>query len=295
MRAPSNKGEMHPNNKHRGRYDFAQLTKAYPTLEQFLIEGRDNGTTINFFDDKAVRALNTALLIYHYDLEYWEIPATALTPAIPSRADYVHYLAELVGNKKSGTMRCLDIGVGANCIYPIIGSKEYDWNFVGSDTELESISNAQKIIDNNPRLSSKVELRHQANSKAIFEGIVKPDEYFDMCMCNPPFHSSAKSAMEGSQRKLRNLKGGKNAKATLNFAGKANELWCEGGERGFITKMIDESTRLRTNFRWFTSLVSNEDNLPALERRLTKARVFEHRIINMYQGNKRSRILAWRY
>jgi 23S rRNA (adenine1618-N6)-methyltransferase len=46
-------------------------------------------------------------------------------PPIPGRADYIHYIADLLATTNSGIpketeYKDWDIGVGANCIYPII-------------------------------------------------------------------------------------------------------------------------------------------------------------------------------
>ena len=98
---------------------------------------------------------------------------------------------------------------GANCIYPIIGHVEYGWMFVGSDIDPVSIENARKIVTCNPVLAHKIDLRLQKDNRRIFDGIIAPDEYFDVTICNPPFHSSKKEAEEGTLRKLSSLKGEK--------------------------------------------------------------------------------------
>lgn len=160
-----------------------------------------------------------------------------LCPPIPGRADYIHYIAELIGTENTATgisgRKCLDIGVGANCIYPIIGCTEYGWTFVGSDIDPVSIANARKIVTCNPVLVHRIELRLQKDRRNIFEGVILPDDFFDVTICNPPFHSSKEEAEEGTLRKLSSLKGKKVSKAQLNFGGNANELWCEGGELRF--------------------------------------------------------------
>lgn len=284
------KCELHPRNRNNGQYNFAELIEAYPPLKGFVAKNKYGNESVCFFDPKAVKALNRAILAKYYDIQFWDIPPQALTPPVPGRADYIHYIADLVGCEG---VRCLDVGVGANCIYPIIGHIEYGWEFVGSDIERSSVENAQLIVDSNPSLKGAVELRLQSNPNNIFEGVIRRDERFDVTICNPPFHDSSKSAERGAKRKLRNLKGGKGAE--LNFGGRANELWCDGGERRFIGQMITESQRFKTNVKWFTSLVSNEDNLGALLRAARNLGVRETKVIDMAQGNKRSRILAWRW
>ncbi|MFI3268603.1 MAG: 23S rRNA (adenine(1618)-N(6))-methyltransferase RlmF [Rikenellaceae bacterium] len=289
------KGDLHPRNYHNGRYDFEKLIAAYPELSQFVAENKFGDLSIDFFNPKAVKSLNKALLLYYYGIEFWDIPHSALTPPIPGRADYIHYIADLISQSTSQNINCLDIGVGANCIYPIIGCSQYGWNFVGSDIDINSVKNAQNIVSKNTVLQDKVEIRHQQDKTSIFKGIISLNEHFDVSICNPPFHDSPESAEKGSLRKLRNLKGKNVLKSTLNFGGKSNELWCEGGELRFITDMIHESKLYKNNVEWFTTLVSKEDNLKVLENELKKIKVAQIKTINMSQGNKKSRILAWKF
>ena len=144
-----------------------------------------------------------------------------------------------------------------------------------------------------------IELRHQPDPRALFGNISATGETFAASLCNPPFHSSAAEAAAGTTRKLRNLAAGRSHRSVgqpaLNFGGHANELWCEGGELGFLRRMIAESAARPTLCRWFTSLVAKSARLPELERALAAARAAELRIIPMRHGQKHSRILAWRF
>ena len=299
----TDRNKLHPRNKHNGQYDFPKLIANYPPLEKCVSHNSYGTLTIDFFKPQSVKALNKALLISYYGIGYWDIPKDYLCPPIPGRADYIHYIADLIepehptaeDAETTRTRRCLDIGVGANCIYPIIGCTEYGWTFVGTDIDPTSIANARKIATCNPVLAHRIELRLQTESKSIFRGILKPDEYFDVSICNPPFHSSQEEAEEGTLRKLSSLKGKKVSKALLNFGGNANELWCEGGELRFLLDMITESREYKENVGWFTTLVSKEKNLSKLYAQLKAVGVAEYKTIPMQQGTKSSRILAWRF
>ncbi|MBC7589405.1 MAG: 23S rRNA (adenine(1618)-N(6))-methyltransferase RlmF, partial [Chitinophagaceae bacterium] len=255
---PKEKTQLHPRNKHRERYNFSLLIKACPALAAHVSINKYEEESINFFDPQAVRMLNTALLKYFYSIGYWEIPANYLCPPIPARADYIHYAADLLSSNNEtkiptgNKINCLDIGVGANCIYPIIGHMEYGWHFVGSDIDTVSIASANQIIGGNPLLKDKIEARLQPNASNIFKGIIQKDEYFDLTICNPPFHASAEEAKMGSIKKLNNLQRKKSSKPILNFGGSSNELWYNGGEEKFIGKMIDESRAFAKNVFWFT-------------------------------------------
>ncbi len=291
------RNELHPRNKHNGQYDFGRLIADYPALEKFVAPNPYGNLSINFFDPQAVKALNKALLKSHYGITYWDIPRNNLCPPIPGRADYIHYLADLIGDTSQTTSpsRILDIGVGANCIYPIIGCIEYGWMFVGSDIDTASLANARKIATCNPVLAHRIELRLQTDKQSVFKGIIAPGEQYEATLCNPPFHSSPEEAQQGTLRKLSSLKGKSVAKAKLNFGGNANELWCEGGELSFLIRMIDESRLFGNQCKWFTTLVSKAAHLETLYAQLQTVSVAEYKTIHMQQGTKTSRILAWRF
>ena len=288
------KDKLHPRSFHNKPYNFQELIVKVPELKQFIVKNREGIDTILFADPKAVYYLNKALLLHFYNLNFWDIPNQNLVPPIPGRADYVHYLADLLKVDDSCKTSILDIGTGASLVYPLIGSSIYHWNFVATDIEPKSIEIAQKIINENVHLSSKIELRHQPNQKKILSGIITKNDYFDAVMCNPPFFKSKKEAEAQTLRKLKGLDKRKTPKLINNFSGESNELWCNGGELSFVLNYIKESTLFKTQVGWFTSLISNEDNLKPLQIELKKS-AKEIKVIDMAQGNKKSRILAWKF
>ena len=296
------KGGLHPRNRHRARYDFATLMRESPLLARFIRPTPYGDDSIDFADPEAVLALNRALLKHDYGISSWDIPPGYLCPPVPGRADYVHHMADLLAAGNGGVVPrgdsvvVLDIGVGANCIYPIIGRAEYGWRFVGTDIDPAALSSAKKIVAANPSLAGSVECRLQPRPDRVFDAIIKPGETFALCICNPPFHSSAAEANAGTRRKLRNLSGGKKApEAVLNFGGQNTELWCRGGEVAFLQQMIAESAERPELCGWFTSLVSTRDHLPAIERFLRAVNVAEVRILELAHGQKQSRIVAWTF
>ena len=303
MTTPAQKPGLHPRNKNAAGYDFAALTAVAPGLVKFVITTKAGTPSIDFANPSAVKAFNRALLALHYGIKGWEIPAGYLCPPVPGRADYIHHAADLLAtcNKKiiptGAGVRVIDIGVGANCVYPLIGHAEYGWSFVGSDIDRAALHCAQATIDANRGYREAIELRWQSARLAVFSGVLQRDELFDLVMCNPPFHASLDDAVAGSTRKWQNL--GQAAPAgeapLLNFGGQGDELCCAGGEEGFIGRMIAESVRIPTSCLWFTTLVSKAANLPTVYRALKSAGVQDSRTIDMAQGQKKSRIVAWTY
>ena len=292
---------MHPRNLNRTRYDFQLLIDACPELAPFVKLNDYQDESIDFFNPSAVKMLNTALLKCYYGVDFWDIPPDYLCPPIPGRADYIHYMADLMSESNldkiptGAHVKCLDIGVGANCVYPIIGTKSYGWSFVGSDIDTKALENAQKIIDRNPDLHDRIELRFQKNQTDFFRGIIRKDEYFDLTICNPPFHTSLAEARSGSTRKLKKLLQKKISQPVLNFGGQHSELWCKGGEVKFVQDMIEQSFEFAGSSYWFSTLISKESNLKVLLALLKKTAPTIVKTIPMGQGNKKSRIIAWTY
>lgn len=291
--------QLHERNKHRNRYDFDLLTQALPELAPHVFTNKYGDQTIKFSDGAAVKALNAALLKAHYGIDNWTLPKGYLCPPIPSRADYLHYVVDLLQSKggqlKSSKITCLDVGTGANCIYPLIGASEYGWTFIGSEIDKVAIQNAKAILNHNPTIKKKVELRYQENPKEVFSSIVGPEEYIDLVICNPPFFSSQEEATKANLRKVKNLTKKEDAVPNHNFGGQNKELWCEGGELFFILNMIKESKAIGYSCFYFTSLVSKKHHLDHLKDALKRAKAEEVKVIPMSHGHKDTRILAWSF
>ena len=295
------KQQLHPRNVHRSRYDFNLLKQACPTLGVFITPTAFGDDSIDFSNPLAVKTLNKALLKHFYTIGYWDVPDQYLCPPIPGRSDYIHYIADVLASCNGGvipegsSVKGLDIGVGANCVYPLIGHQVYGWQFVGSDIDKQALEHAQHIIDANHPLADFIFLRHQQETSSIFKGIVHANEKFDFVMCNPPFHASAEEAQQASLRKVRNLSSKNIRKPVLNFGGKTNELWCVGGEKTFIQNMVVESAAYAKQCLWFTSLVSKQTTLASVYKKLEEVQATETKLIDMAQGQKTSRFIAWTY
>ncbi|WP_065258371.1 23S rRNA (adenine(1618)-N(6))-methyltransferase RlmF [Pseudomonas bananamidigenes] len=299
---PREKATLHPRNRHQGRYDFPALIKSMPELAKFVIINPYGKESIDFANPDAVRVFNRALLKAFYGIAYWDIPADYLCPPVPGRADYVHFLADLLAANNDGviprgaSVKVLDIGTGANCIYPLIGHSDYRWHFLGSDIDATATASARTIVQANG-LSKAIQIRQQANRKQILAGLLEAGERFELTMCNPPFHASLEEATRGSTRKWRALGKAdpKRKLPVLNFGGQAAELWCEGGEVRFVTQLISESAQVAQQVLWFSTLVSKASNLPVIHSALNKAGALQSQVVEMGQGQKQSRFVAWTF
>ncbi|MDF2434194.1 MAG: rRNA (adenine1618-N6)-methyltransferase [Mucilaginibacter sp.] len=295
------KENLHPRNAHRHGYDFEQLIETSPEFRPFVKLNEYGIESISFSDPQAVKMLNKSLLKQFYGVNDWDIPEGYLCPPIPGRADYIHYVADLLSENNNGkvptgkSIKILDVGTGANCIYPVIGSSVYGWQFVGTDIDPIAIRSAKDIIAANNHLKSNVLLRQQTNKHNIFKGIIVKDEGFDATICNPPFHGSLQEAQLATINKWNKLKTGGQPQTTLNFGGQKKELWYHGGEAAFIKLIIEQSALVAKQCLWFTTLVSKKNTLPGVYKALKKVAAYEVRNISMSQGQKVSRIVAWTF
>ena len=295
------KPRLHPRNKNREKYDLAAITNSVPELAEHIKNNKYGVESIDFSNPKAVKLLNKGLLSYYYGIKNWDFPDENLCPPIPGRADYIHHLADLLGEGNWGNIptgkniNCLDIGIGASSIYPIIGVTEYQWNFIGSDIDNRSIESAREIIKANPSLKDKIKCRIQTDRAHFFKGILSKKDKIDLTVCNPPFHSSAEEALRGTRRKVQNLSKKKIKKPILNFSGVSEELIYKGGEYKFIHDMILESKEFSKTCYWFSTIVSKQSNLTGIFKTLEKLGASQTKIIPFGTGNKISRIIAWTF
>ena len=159
-------------------------------------------------------------------------------------------------------------------------------------TEIDpvSVKTASLIVQSNACLSKLIKVVQQTDQKTIFKGMIKDNDKFDLTLCNPPFHSSMAEVEASNQRKWRNLNSGKSGKAPakLNFGGQQTELWCPGGEIVFIKQMAKESVEFAEQVCWFTSLVSNGDNIRPLKKLLSRLDAKQIEVVKMRSEDRKS-------
>ncbi|MGB3799572.1 MAG: 23S rRNA (adenine(1618)-N(6))-methyltransferase RlmF [Lewinella sp.] len=279
---------MHPRNRYRDKHDFQELIRLEPRLADYIITTPSGAVSLNFSERTALLLLNRTLLRRDYRLRHWDLPDGHLVPPLPGRLDYIHTLADLTGSPE----RVLDIGTGASLIYPILGTMEYGWEFVATDISDRAVKVATAIATMNKPLKKRIALRQQADPAHVFRGVVLPGERFGATMCNPPFYESRQAAEAAGRKKWSKLG---REDTGLSFGGSDSELWTPGGERRFLRDMIRESVEFRSQIGWFTTLVSKRGYLDAVRRELDRVGADEVRVLNMQQGNKQSRVLAWQF
>jgi 23S rRNA (adenine1618-N6)-methyltransferase len=247
--------------------------------------------TLDFTNPAACRTLTKVLLRHDFSIE-WDLPPGALVPPITNRANYIHWLQDLVALSAplTPTTMGLDIGCGANVIYPLLGASLCGWSFLGVDVTDTAMEWAVRNRDANPELQPLITLRrvemqpaqraflagqtsngtsntvddegtgaqgggmHERMGTGIISGAIAPGERFAFCMCNPPFFSDMAEA-------------GRNP--ATDFGGTAPEMVYPGGELEFVKSMVDDSEGLPPDtVHWYTSMVGKKGTVKAVRTML---------------------------
>ena len=273
--------------------NFNHLGQKYPSFSPYVKKTKYNTYTIDWKNGEAVRELTKCLLNKDFGIQYYELPNNYLIPTLPSRLNYILYLKKLynifgIGAKSKNTHYVFDVGTGANLVYPILGSKMFNWNFVCSEINNNSIKIANNIIQGNNIDPKKIVIIKQNDSTKIFDGILDnfqkflQKNKFIFSMCNPPYYDYE------NEIKFDNS----HTDNEYNF----EEVYTKGGEKQFILQMIKESETYKNKIFIFTSLVGKKKNFLILKEILQKNKKLKFlKFETFFQGKNARWVLAWGY
>ncbi|KAL6050980.1 Methyltransferase-like protein 16 [Balamuthia mandrillaris] len=280
--AAENNKKMHPENYYRtNKPDFVELAKLYPSFKAHVHITSKGQPNIRWTDPEAVRELTCVLLRHDFQIAV-ELPLDQLCPAVPNRVNYIHWLSDLLKHSpdvtSAPTITGIDIGTGASCIYPLLGVRLKGWRFVATEIDPISLDYARRNIAAN-QWEDLIELR-ESKSGHILQGIVKENESFAFCMCNPPFFSDQDHAPPNPKTACRATE---------------NERLTTGGEFQFIKQMIQDSLRYRNRIRWYTSMLGRKVDVKLLEKELVASGIVNIRTTTFYQGKTARWGIAWTF
>lgn len=269
---------------------FKQLADKFTELSPYLRTSNKHKDryTIDFGNQQAVRILNRALLSVYFNLDV-EIPSGNLCPIVSNRLNYVKWIAShLVTELPEGNnIRGLDIGTGASCVYPLLAVRVIgNCTMVGTDIDAESVAVASKNVDRNG-LQNKIQVYLNQNSQVKLPTDVVGSQTFTFCMCNPPFYQDVQERRQLAQEKQ--------DKPLLITDGTDTELYCEGGEQGFLSGLVKESAELQTKILWYTTMAGKKSTIPVLRSQLKSAGARQVREFKLVQGKTTRWVLAWSF
>ena len=112
------------------------------------------------------------------------------------RLNYIHWVEDLLAMARppaagaaARTIKGIDIGTGASCIYALLGATINKWRFVATEVAAESVAAARANVERN-NLQPSIDVRHVKPGTFLVPNLRDDDGEFDFCMCNPPFFAS---------------------------------------------------------------------------------------------------------
>jgi len=282
---------MHPRNPYRTPPDFLTLAEGYPALKPHLIRNAA-GVTIDFHDISAQRCLTQALLHRDFGLDL-TVPDDRLCPPVPNRLNYILWIEDIMNyistdNRQGTTLMGLDIGTGASAIYPLLGCKlKQLWQYIATDIDAHSLEYAQANIKLNG-LEQRIK-----TLQVLPQGPILPPDVFDIrpqidfAMCNPPFYSDREEVLRSAEAKEL----GPNAVCT----GADTEMITPGGEIAFVGRIVKESIVLKTQCRWYSSMLGKLSSLQVVVALLREEKVDNYAITEFVQGKTRRWAIAWSF
>ncbi|KAI0482032.1 hypothetical protein GGR56DRAFT_165997 [Xylariaceae sp. FL0804] len=270
--------------------DFHRLGQQDHEFQDLL----KHGSHLDFTDPRSVMQLSKTLLKLDFGLQL-DLPTDRLCPPIPNRHNYILWLKGLLDSSylpsdapsPERRLTGLDIGTGASLIYPLLGCVQRPWSFVATDVDPKSLGYARKNAELNGYQSRIRIVQRTAPDKLIpLDELGLPT--IDFTMTNPPFYTSEEELVDLARQKSRPP----NAVCT----GAPVEMVCEGGEIGFVQRIIDESLTLRERVQWYTSMLGKQSSLEVLVHRLRDSGITNYAITAFVQGNKTRRwALGWSF
>ncbi|KAI8970275.1 hypothetical protein BDF20DRAFT_916102 [Mycotypha africana] len=281
---------MHSRNIYIVEPDFKKLAEEFEAFKPFVKTTSQGRSFIDFKDPKAVKQLCVCLMRKDFNIDI-DFPLDTLCPAVPNRLNYILWLEDLLNDtltlgEKKNEIRGIDIGVGASCIYPLLGcAQNQNWTFLGTEIDARSVEYALKNIKSN-NLQDRISIKYNEDPNKIF--LIEDNQiHYAFSMCNPPFYSSQEEVDEGLTNKQ--------SKPYAVCTGSENEMITQGGELSFIKTMIDESLHLKKRIRWYTSMIGLKSTIRPLIRYLTAKGISNHFVTSFTQGKTTRWGIAWSF
>ncbi|KAI9506619.1 ribosomal RNA large subunit methyltransferase F-like protein, partial [Coemansia spiralis] len=256
-------------------------------------------STLDFKNPDAVRTLNKALLRVYFDLDV-TIPNESLCPPVANRLNYIKWIkSNIIAEFWPGySIRGLDIGTGASCIYPLLGARVLaNSSFIGTDVNSTSIAVAnQNIAANSLENRIQTYLNTDRQTKLPIDNSDFPinwDADADgsvllFNMCNPPFYDSPEE-----RQRLRDTKS--IGQPSLDINGKDDELYTEGGEEMFLSGLVDESAVYQKRIKWYSTMIGKKKTLALLKTKIRSVGAKHIKEGLLIQGRTTRWVLAWSF
>ncbi|KAG7208917.1 hypothetical protein KM043_015097 [Ampulex compressa] len=276
---------MHPKNKYKKYPDFKLLAIVYPEFQKVASVDLSGEVRLDFKNEESVRVLTEVLLKHDFNLNV-KIPKKNLVPTLPLRMNYVLWMEDLMhyaSHPDMETVTGIDIGTGAVCIYPLLCAKMYKCHMIATEIDKQSVQTSIEHVKNN-NFEDLITV-HLVDGQNLLKDVIEDDKVYQFTMCNPPFFDVGENA-DKTEKELppRNAP-----------TGSEQELTTEGGEKQFVTKIIEESLEIKDRIKIYTTMVGQKSNLSILIKTLRKEGIQNSTWTEFCQGHTKRWGLAWTF
>ncbi|PPQ78488.1 hypothetical protein CVT25_011829 [Psilocybe cyanescens] len=287
---------MHERNPYRIPPDFAVLCDSYEKLKPYIIsDPASSRTTIDFKDEEAQRRLTEAIMHRDFGVTL-HIPLTRLCPPVPNRQirrlNYALWMQDIV--------RAHEVALGSQLrtrhlnVHPPKRDRidrDLSFSFVqaGTDLELddESYASAQHNVSQN-NMQSRIHIEKASPDGLILFPLECNHDSFTFTMCNPPFYGSADEVAQSAQEK-------ELPPNAVCSGAEVEMIYPDGGEEGFVGKMVEESERFQTRCKWYTSMLGKMSSVVTIVGILRQRSISNYAITEFVQGQTRRWAIAWSF
>ncbi|CAA7268739.1 unnamed protein product [Cyclocybe aegerita] len=237
------------------------------------------------------RCLTEAIMFGDFGVRL-KIPEDRLCPPVPNRLNYVLWIQDIVYahrdvlETRPRRIRGIDVGTGATAIYPILACKmEETWDMVGTEIDDASFTCALNNVEAND-LHNRIDVRKASKEGGILFPLEDCDAKYDFCMCNPPFYASAAEVEDLAREKELPP----NAVCT---GADIEMIYSDGGEAGFVGRMVEESETFQTRCKWYSSMFGKMSSVTRIVEMLRERSITNYAITEFVQGQTRRWAIAW--
>lgn len=275
---------------------IAQSRLGPSALKDTKSAARDEGSgwfAVDFKDPEQLRELTCALARADFNLEL-SLPPDRLCPIIPGRLDYCLYVVDVLKasiqlNHEGAGVLVVDVGTGSSAIYPLLLSRLLpSAKFIATEVDEASYHSASRnVLQNGLEKTVTLHKTVPSNPEIIPVSLISQNakHKISITMCNPPFYSSS--------QQIEALRAKKHTPPEGICTGSEVEMVCSGGEEGFIINMIRDSLLIRSQTRWFTSLIGKYTTLPTVVKFFKSLGGNNYAISELVQGRTRRWVIGW--
>lgn len=295
---------MHPRNIYKTPPSFSELGKLFPEFSLQLVCNLIvlyltiiiskiffQGSTgkIDFKNPAAVRSLTKCCLLKDFDLNV-QLPENKLSPTLPLRLNYIHWIEDLLHHVGiTENVAGIDIGCGASCIYSLLAVRLNDnWKMSALEIDNDNLKFAKENVSTN-RLDENISVVDQEGSSSIFDKLLASNpQQKSFCMCNPPFFSSPDEVFQSENRT-----GNRKRPRSQNSGTPSELIFEDGGELGFVKKILNESVQLKEKVQIYTTMLGCKKNVPQLVDEIRKRNIESVTTTEFIQGKTTRWGVAW--